>query len=177
MALVKSIDFYGKHAEIVNLLTESNVADKKSIPIFERKLDVWYIAGFLGLKHNRCVTEVSKSNDLKTSVFAETVTNNSDEINLYTTLVALKLADLNNKKQLQAALLNELETNGEKISYELARMDLFHQYALGGLEYISEKLLTSGINAIDDVDFNLITSQFVAECAKKDNDNVFDDLF
>lgn len=183
MALVKAIDFYGKHADIVNLLTnETSSAGSKSIIVFERKLDVWYVAGFLGLKHNRFIGEADKSTKTKTSVFVETLNNNIDEINLYTTLLALKLADIDDKKQLQAALLNEIELDNQKLNYEQDRMDLFHGYALGGLEYIEQKLLPVGLETVTEVDFQLITSQFVNEIQgigneESDDSNIYDDLF
>ena len=136
---LKNIEFWGKHAVIIEKLsvTQDNINSLgyDKAPLFNRMLDIMYIAGLIGLI---CKKKGAIDNDKsrKKIIFSDTVYNNINDINFYSAIPIIKERDLSKTVEVKRALFTEGEEN-----YINERFKVFYSYVLGGLEILDKEIL------------------------------------
>lgn len=124
----KEFIFKGKHAELVNELTD------KEYGIFNRNLDVLFIAPLIGLHYNQLGAE--ESTGKTTKIFVETLIKEQRRLKFLYRLVML----LNSQKPDVDERIKMAFKEGSKETVE-ENNKIFTSYVLGGVEKLHEKLL------------------------------------
>lgn len=143
-----SIDFYGKHAVIINKISASNddlQVDISSPPLFTRVLDSYFIAGLIGIINDYKGT-IDKSSPEKKSIFTDTVNRHSPQIDFFAAIPIILKEDMSSVLEVKRAFFSE---SNEEENYLVRRNRIFYEYALGGLELIEENVLKSKSKGVD----------------------------
>lgn len=170
---LKNIEFYGKHAEIIEKLsvTQDNINslgyDKP--PLFNRILDSMFIAGLIGIACKK-KGAIDKSTNAKKTIFSDTVYSNMNDINFYSAIPIIKERDLSKTIEVKRALFTE--QYDEEENYTQKRFNLFYSYILGGLEILDKEILSN--DSMDEVDIFSRFEEFLQDVLGEDKQYDFD---
>lgn len=170
---LKNIEFYGKHAEMIEKLsvTQDNINslgyDKP--PLFNRILDTMFIAGLIGIVCKK-KGAIDKSIDAKKTIFSDTVYSNMNDINFYSAIPVIKERDLSKTIEVKRALFTEQYDEDE--NYTEKRFELFYSYVLGGLEILDKEILSN--DSMDEVDIFSKFEEFLQDILGEDKQYDFD---
>lgn len=154
----KEYTFIGKHADYVKKLTSNPFSDDvKQKGIFQRNVDVFMVAPFVGVLNNRKSIQDNDGSKLTTKIFTDQLTSRLTELNFILATVILNDRELvSNQEKIENAFKKIYE---DKYKDEIYKK--FNEYLLGGVEILYEKIIV-GTTSFDDVisNFNIFIEDF-----------------
>lgn len=163
--ILKNMEFFGKHAKILEKISVTQDNLYKQPPLFDRMLDSVFIAGLIGLICKK-KSSIDKSENYKKTIFQDTIFNNLDDINFYTAIPIIIENDLSKTIEVKKALF----TDGEE-DFTNARYKNFYAYVLGGLEILDEKVLNKDYTHSEIGVFNYL-DELLNDILQEDNFNI-----
>lgn len=153
--LIKTYNFYGKHANYMNELTKPLGEDKP--PFFKTNMDVMYAACIIGFKYNKKSNIDKETEAKKKTIMNEQIYNSRVLIQfLYRLILLLDTSvDYSTEDRLRLAYEKEVSAsqegetpNEEDENFNNPFEKLLYQYMLGGIEYLYENLIGNGKDPI-----------------------------
>lgn len=162
---LKNIEFFGKHAEIIEKIsvTQDNINSLgyDKAPLFNRILDSMFISGLIGVICKR-KGSIDKSGKFKKIIFSDTVYNNINDINFYSAIPIIIEKDLSKTIEVKRAFFTDGEEN-----YMNERFKVFYSYVLGGLEILDEKVLRNNDALGSEIDIFSKFEDFLEELVEE----------
>lgn len=140
----------GTHATSVKYLskkTTQNDNSAKSIGIFSSAVEIYKIAGLIGITTQRMSNENNDTQE-DITIFAAAMINHKEELDLAFRLVMLcdDTSGLTADEKIERAFAQD--ENKEKL---MANMNLFNAYVRGGIEWLYESI-TNGVTNSEDIE-------------------------
>lgn len=167
----KNIAIEGKQAYYISELMEHN--------FFPRIIDVYMNAAVVGFRYNR-ISEVDKNGqykDLKKSIFAEQLINESTKLDfLYRLIILLHDKDVVElEERIKRAFRDD--SSNDLSEKHLENMSIFNSYVLGGIEVLYEKLIEAGATKEDYMrNAYLFMKEQEIEGKKRSSEDLINDL-
>lgn len=165
-------NFIGKHGECVSKLT-SVIDGSRNFSIFQRNIDVLFIAPIVGYLYNRLEDRDinNPDNDENKKINFQQLSTNKDILNFNYSLIML----LHDKSKVDLdERINRAFRYADGTSEKEECEKIYEKYILGGISVLKEKLLDNA-TTVDDYMSNMYS--FISECNDRmENDNIDLDL-
>lgn len=147
---VDEMFFVGKHRDYVDKMWTQNKIQES---YFKRLVDLYAVAAIIGLKTNRKSPEIKDESDVKRTVQLKQLSENYQTLMPIMRMILImdESRDMTFEQRLESAFV--IPDN-----YEIYKknMDLFNDYARGGVEYLYENLVLRAPSVDDDyTDFRI----------------------